>query len=135
MFGEIRTMTDENGEPRFVGKEVAEALGYAKPENAIAMHVDTEDKTTTLIQGTGSSYTYSYRHTDGTDGCHIYTRWTQRGRLFLYEKLKKIGILPSDHVDEEDKGVNESFTPGGTQKIIFINEKLKKIGILPIIRQ
>ena len=58
------------------------------------MHVDTEDKTTTLIQGTGSSYTYSYRHTDGTDGCHIYTRWTQRGRLFLYEKLKKIGILP-----------------------------------------
>jgi anti-repressor protein len=40
-----------------------------------------------------------------------------------------------DHVDEEDKGLNESFTPGGTQKIIFINEKLKKIGILPIIRQ
>lgn len=28
-----------------------------------------------------------------------------------------------DHVDEDDKGVNESFTPeGGTQKTIFINE-------------
>ena len=33
-----------------------QALGYAKPENAIATHVDTEDKTTTLIQGTGSNY-------------------------------------------------------------------------------
>ena len=27
-----------------------------------------------------------------------------------------------DHVDEEDKGVNDSFTPGGKQKIVIINE-------------
>ena len=27
-----------------------------------------------------------------------------------------------DHVDSEDKGVNEMVTPGGTQKVIFINE-------------
>ena len=27
-----------------------------------------------------------------------------------------------DHVDFDDKGVNESFTPGGNQKTIFINE-------------
>ena len=40
----------------FVGKDVATALGYSKPENAIATHVDTDDKTTTLIQGTGSNY-------------------------------------------------------------------------------
>lgn len=45
-----------NNEPWFVGKDVAEALGYAKPENALAAHVDGEDKTTTLIQGTGSNY-------------------------------------------------------------------------------
>ena len=45
-----------NGEPYFVGKDVATILGYAKPENAIANHVDDEDKTTTLIQGTGSNY-------------------------------------------------------------------------------
>ena len=31
-------------------------LGYKKPENAIANHVESEDKTTTLIQGTGSNY-------------------------------------------------------------------------------
>ena len=55
-FGDIRTMTDEKGVTFFVGKDVAKALGYSKPENAIATHVDKEDKTTTLIQGTGSNY-------------------------------------------------------------------------------
>ena len=39
-----------------MGKDVAQALGYAKPENALAAHVDNEDKTTTLIQGDGSNY-------------------------------------------------------------------------------
>ena len=32
-----------NDEPWFVGKDVAEVLGYAKPLNAIAMHVDEDD--------------------------------------------------------------------------------------------
>ena len=54
-FGKIRVVMID-GEPYFVGKDVATALGYKKPENAIAMHVDAEDKTTTLIQGTGSNY-------------------------------------------------------------------------------
>lgn len=54
-FGTIRTL-EIDGEPWFVGKDVAVILGYAKPENAIAAHVDSEDKTTTLIQGTGSNY-------------------------------------------------------------------------------
>lgn len=49
-FGEIRTMT-QDGEPWFVGKDVAELLGYAKPQNAIATHVDDEDKTLAMIQG------------------------------------------------------------------------------------
>jgi len=47
-------MDEIDGEPWLVGKDVA--LGYTKPENALAAHVDDEDKTTTLIQGTGSNY-------------------------------------------------------------------------------
>ncbi len=54
-FGDIRTVTIDN-EPWLVGKDVAEALGYKKPENAIANHVSDEDKTSTLIQGSGSNY-------------------------------------------------------------------------------
>lgn len=54
-FGQVRTV-NVDGEPWFVGKDIAECLGYAKPENALAAHVDSEDKTTTLIQGSGSNY-------------------------------------------------------------------------------
>lgn len=54
-FGKVRTVI-KDGEPWLVGKDVAVILGYAKPENAIAAHVDSEDKTTTLIQGSGSNY-------------------------------------------------------------------------------
>lgn len=54
-FGKVRTVVISE-EPYFVGKDVAEILGYAKPENAVATHVCVEDKTTTLIQGTGSNY-------------------------------------------------------------------------------
>ena len=45
-------------------------------------------------RGLVQSYTFNYRHNDGTDGCRMYTRWTQRGRLFLYDILKKMGIIP-----------------------------------------
>ena len=42
-FGEIRTATIDN-EPWFVGKDVAEALGYSNTKDAIASHVAEEDK-------------------------------------------------------------------------------------------
>lgn len=41
-FGNIRTI-ECDGAPWFVGKDVAEALGYAKPRNAIDTHVDPDD--------------------------------------------------------------------------------------------
>ena len=49
-FGQIRTVTIVN-EPWFVGKDVAEALGYVKARNAIASHVEEDDKRDAPIQG------------------------------------------------------------------------------------
>ncbi len=43
-FGTIRTITGKNGEPWFVGKDVATALGYTNTKKAIIDHVDSEDK-------------------------------------------------------------------------------------------
>ena len=54
-FGELRTV-EISGEPWFVGKDVATALGYANPSNAVSVHVDKEDKTSYLIQVSGSNY-------------------------------------------------------------------------------
>lgn len=42
-FGEVRTVTIEN-EPWFVGKDVADALGYSESHKAIQRHVDEEDR-------------------------------------------------------------------------------------------
>lgn len=49
-FGEIRTV-QLNNETYFVGKDIAEALGYAKARNAITTHVADEDKKDAPIQG------------------------------------------------------------------------------------
>lgn len=42
-FGSIRTL-QINGEPYFLGKDVAEILGYTNPSKALSDHVDEEDK-------------------------------------------------------------------------------------------
>lgn len=42
-FGQIRTV-EINGEPWLVGKDVAQALGYSNTKDALARHVDEEDK-------------------------------------------------------------------------------------------
>lgn len=43
-FGEIRTV-EIGGEPWFVGKDVAEVLGYSNPQKAVRDHIDDDDKT------------------------------------------------------------------------------------------
>lgn len=42
-FGEVRTI-QQNGEPWFVGKDVADILGYSNSSKAIPQHVDEEDR-------------------------------------------------------------------------------------------
>ena len=42
-FGAIRTMSNEQGEPMFCGKDVAEALGYKRSRDAIDQHVEKDD--------------------------------------------------------------------------------------------
>ena len=42
-FGSIRSMM-LNGQPWFVGKDIAEALGYERPRKAVLDHVEPEDK-------------------------------------------------------------------------------------------
>lgn len=44
-----------NDEPYFVGKDVADVLGYADTNQAIRKHVDNEDRLTRRFDGTGQS--------------------------------------------------------------------------------
>lgn len=109
-FGEIRTM-EINGEPWFVGKDVATALGYAKPENAVSNHVDSEDKTSTLIQGSGSNYKskaiiinesgmYSLILGSKLDGAKRFKRWITSEVL---PSIRKSGAYATDSAAAEYK--------------------------------
>lgn len=46
-FGSIRTV-EIDGTPYFVGKDVAEVLGYSNPRDALGRHVDEDDKNTVV---------------------------------------------------------------------------------------
>jgi len=47
-FGNVRTVM-VGDEPYFVGKDVAEALGYSNTRDALVTHVEPEDKNTVVI--------------------------------------------------------------------------------------
>ena len=49
VFGQVR-IVEREGEPWFVGKDVAQVLGYANPSKAILDHVDDEDKAFQMLE-------------------------------------------------------------------------------------
>ena len=49
MFGDIRAI-EKDGEPWFVGKDVAVALGYSNASKAVMVHVDEEDKQKVMLK-------------------------------------------------------------------------------------
>ena len=83
-FGEIRTI-EQNSEPWFVGKDVAAALGYSNPRDALAKHVDEEDKNTVAFRdGTSGnpnvtiineSGLYSLTMNSKLEGAKKFKRW------------------------------------------------------------
>lgn len=53
-FGDVRTIMID-GEPWFVGKDVAESLGYERTADAIRKHVEEDDKLTRSFADSGQS--------------------------------------------------------------------------------
>ena len=53
-------------------------------------------------QGKGyvQNKTYDYEKANGTTGTRLSTVWTQKGRLFLYNRLKEIGVYPMIEKEE-----------------------------------
>lgn len=76
-FGSVRAVS-VNDEPYFVGKDVAEILGYGNPRDALSKHVDSDDKNTVAFR-------------DGTSGNPKMTIINESGlySLILSSKLPK----------------------------------------------
>lgn len=79
-FGSLRTVV-EDGAPWFVGKDVADALGYAKSRNAISDHVDEEDRKSVKIQTPGGPQTVIAINESGVY-CLIFSSKLQSAKRF-----------------------------------------------------
>ncbi|MGS4104012.1 phage antirepressor [Staphylococcus pseudintermedius] len=103
----VRTLTI-NDEAYFVGKDIAEILGYSKARNAIAKHVDFEDKKDAPIQGPlggtqkmtiiNESGLYSLIFSSKLDSAKRFKRWVTSEVL---PAIRKHGIYATDSVIEQ----------------------------------
>lgn len=111
-FGAIRSLVDDNGDPWFVGKDVALALGYKNPQEAIRNHVDAEDKGVSEILTPGGmqklpiineSGLYSLILSSKLDGAKEFKRWVTSEVL---PTLRKTGSYTvHKEVDKEELAV------------------------------
>ena len=107
-FGEIRTM-EINGEPWFVGKDIAAARGYSNPRDALSKHVDSDDKGVancdtpsgtqkmTIINESGM---YSLILSSKLEGAKRFKRWVTSEVL---PSIRKTGAFATDSAAAELK--------------------------------
>lgn len=99
----VRTL-EVDGEPYFIGKDVADILGYANGRDALSKHVDAEDKLTSQIATAGQnrnvtiineSGLYSLIFSSKLENAKRFKRWVTSEVL---PTLRKTGAyqVPSD---------------------------------------
>ena len=119
-FGNLRS-SDINNEPWFVGRDVAEALGYERTDNAIRSHVDDEDKLMHQISASGQnrnmyivneSGLYSLILSSKLPNAKKFKRWVTSEVL---PSLRKTGFYSFNNI----KGLSEN-----TQLVIAIGNSL-----------
>lgn len=113
-FGEIRTI-QKDGEPWFVGKDVATALGYEKPTDAVRKRVDEETpqglQEMTIINESGLY-------------CLIFSSKLEKAKRFkgwvtheVLPSIRKTGGYQSGHMSPE-------VSPQGLAKLINITRRV-----------
>ncbi|BES63686.1 phage antirepressor KilAC domain-containing protein [Gottschalkiaceae bacterium SANA] len=104
-LGEVRTLRID-GEPWFVGKDVAVALGYSDSDQAIRKHVDDEDKLTRQIKGLGQnrnmklineSGLYSLIMTSKLESAKTFKRWVTKEVL---PSIRRHGLYATEDLLE-----------------------------------
>ena len=126
-FGEIRTVTI-NDEPYFVGKDIAEALGYANPKNAVPQHVDEEDKLSTQIEYAGQKRTVTVINESGIYAL-IFGSKLESAKRFkhwvtseILPALRKTGTYQMQNLSKEMKAILMH-----DEKIVKIENRMDKL--------
>ena len=101
-FGTIRTL-EISGEPWFVGKDVAEVLGYSNPQKAVRDHIDDDDRTVNesfTVNGTqgvliNESGLYSLILSSKLPNAKAFKRWVTSEVL---PSIRKHGLYATDEL-------------------------------------
>ena len=112
-FGKIRAV-DKNGEPWFVGYDIATILGYTVPSKAIQQHIDDEDKVketfspcqngrVTTVWLINESGLYSLILSSKLPTAKKFKRWVTSEVLPAIRKTGKYELLPSPDVMADDE--------------------------------
>ena len=129
---EVRTLTIEN-EPYFVGKDVAEILGYERPTKAVNDHVDPEDIDAVPIQDSigrmqntpiiNESGLYSLILSSKLPTAKKFKRWVTSEVL---PSIRRNGMYATDELIATSNAVPGCTGPIGLNaKIVVDNEVLK----------
>ena len=128
IFGEIRTC-QVNNQIMFVGKDVATALGYAKPQNALATHVDREDKSTAPIQGTAYETRVTLINESGLHALILSSKLPQAKafkRWVTSEVLPQIrktgGYIPTKGANVNHNTVRQMLKNWRKQRLVVLEE-------------
>lgn len=102
-FGQVRTLVID-GEPWFVGKDVAEILGYSNTRKALADHVDEEDKGVTKCDTLGGVQDLTVINESGLYGLILSSKMPNAKKFKhwvtseVLPAIRKHGIYATDNV-------------------------------------
>ena len=131
-FGQVRAVRI-NGEPWFVGKDVAAALGYGKGKslnNAVSKHVDDEDKGVTEMMPPGGeqktviineSGLYSLILSNKLEGAKRFKHWVTAEVL---PSIRKYGAHMTDSLLEQ--AANNADVAAQVAKALYEERNLNK---------
>ena len=119
-FGNIRAL-EINGEPFFVGRDIAEALGYTNPRKAIIDHVEDDDKGVTKCDTLGGSRLWTWMRDNGYIFKHSCEPTQKSMEMGLFEVIERT-IQRSNHAPK----VTRTTKVTGKGQIYFLNKIVKQ---------
>ena len=128
-FGQVRTVTIDN-EVYFVGKDVADALGFTNPRDAIKTHVFEEDKGVETIDTLGGKQNMTVISESGLyalvfgsrlDSAKRFKRWVTSEVL---PSIRKTGSYQKQSIPEQIKTIAIGYTEL-EEKVDTVNEDLQ----------
>lgn len=127
-FGNIRTI-EIDGEPWFIGKDVAEMLGYTNPRKAIRDHIDIEDRMTEQIVSSGQnrelyiineSGLYSLIISSKLDSARRFKHWVTKEVL---PSIRRNGgySLKKENIPQEKSQKLDEFSKNSSNDNVVVN--------------